>query len=268
MKQLKYIVLILCLVGCREADEYLFSDVGRIQLEDTSALTYSFVYVPSEKIRDTIKIPVNVIGGPQDRLRKLCLSQITEYDVFYVKDEHGNVTDSIRTEVINRAIPGVHYVDFQDTEMEKLLCVEPNEIKTDIPVILLRDTSLKTHEVRLGLKLEISADFQLGESIYLKRTIVISDLLAKPSKWNFLCDLFLGKYSKVRHQFMIDVLKMPVDDTWLSRGWGEILYMRDKCSRALEIFNRDPDKLASGKAPLREDPDNPNSPLIKFPTVY
>lgn len=268
MKRLEYIIFVLCLMGCQEAGEYLFDDVGRIQLKDNSALNYSFVYVPSEKMRDTIKVPVNVIGGPSDKLRKLSLSQITEYEVSYVKDEYGNVTDTIRTEVMNKAIPGVHYVDFKDPEIEGLLCVRPNEVKTDIPVILLRDTSLKTHEVRLGLKLEISADFQLGESALLKQTIVISDLLAKPSKWSAACDLFLGKYSTTRHRFMIDVLKMPIDDVWLSRGWGERLYMRDKCSKALEIFNNDPDKLASGEAPLREDPGNPNSPLVKFPTIY
>ena len=200
MKRLKYVIFILCLVGCQEADEYLFSDVARIQLKDTSALSYSFVYVSSVKNRDTVKVPVNVIGGPQNRLRKIRLSQITEYRVTYVKDALGNVTDTIKTEIMNKAIPGVHYVDFSDAEMTGQTFVKPNAVGMDIPVILLRDTSLKTNEVRLRLKLEVSEDFQLGENIYLNRTIVISDMLIKPSQWRGMKELYLGKYSVPKHR--------------------------------------------------------------------
>ena len=36
--------------------------------------------------------------------------------------------------------------------------------------------------------------------------------------------------------------------------------------KALEVFNNDPDNIASGKAPLRENPNDPNSKVLTFPT--
>ncbi|MBS7197074.1 MAG: DUF4843 domain-containing protein [Bacteroidales bacterium] len=268
MKQVKYIVYILLLgvIGCQEADHYLFNSDARVQLDDTTRLSFSFVYLPSDVIRDTIYVPVKIIGGPQDLNRKVRLSQVTEYSISYEKDLNGYVVDSVVTEIKNKAIPGKHYVAFDDPEMSGLLYAKANEVKSDIPIIVLRDLSLKTQEVRLGIKLEVSDDFLLGESKFLYRTIVLSDQLAKPSAWNALHDWIFGEYSTARHQFMIDVLKMPIDDEWFSRSLAEIFYLRDKCAKALEVFNNDPDNIASGKAPLRENPNDPNSKVLTFPT--
>lgn len=268
MKQLKYIfVFLLGLVGCQEADEFLFNDVARVQMEDNSVLAFSFVYMSSSVTRDTIKVPIRVIGGPSERSRKVRLSQITEYEVVYERDKNGYIVDSVVTEIANKAIPGVHYVAFDDAEMIDLQRVKAGEVKADLSVILLRDTSLKRKEVRLGVKVEISDDFQLGEKDYWSRTVVISDQLVKPSRWDIMFDFWLGSYSVTRHRFMIDVLQMPIDNEWLSGNIGNILYMRDKCAKALDAFNKDPENLASGKAPLREDPENPNSKVLKFPTI-
>jgi hypothetical protein len=34
----------------------------------------------------------------------------------------------------------------------------------------------------------------------------------------------------------------------------------------LNTFNNNPENIASGVAPLREDPNNPSSALVTFPT--
>ena len=75
--------------------------------------------------------------------------------------------DSVVTEKPNKAIPGVHYVPMDDPEMENLLVVRADSVTLEVPVILLRDTSLQREEYRLCLQLVATEDFLLGESEHL-----------------------------------------------------------------------------------------------------
>ena len=82
-----------------------------------------------------------------------------------------------------------------DPEMLPLLVIQPNAVTAEIPVILLRDASLKEDDYRLCLRLKATDDFRLGETGKLSGTIVLSDKLSKPNFWNSSVDrYYLGVY--------------------------------------------------------------------------
>ena len=272
MKKSIYLLCVLlgALTACSQDDDYPYRDVARVQFVGSSVdgpedMIYSFIWLNESSQRDTVYIPLRVLGGPAEYDRKVRISQITEYNIEYKTDNKGYVTDTIKTELPNKAVPGVHFVPFDSPEMESILKVKANEVRDEIPVILLRDKSLKTDKMRLRVQLEVSDDFQLGESTLLSRTIVFSDKLEQPAEWN---KSYLGNYSVPKHELMIRVAESRVDDEWLKKGNKDksfFVFWRGKFVDALEEFNNDPANIKSGKAPMRENPDDVNSPLVTFP---
>ncbi len=273
----KRFMILACLLSsfaCTKEDVYDFKDVGRIQFYSSSVervddFAYSFVWLNQKRSSDTIYLPLSVLGGASNLKRYVNIVQVPEYDVEYKYDNKGYVIDSTIIEVPNQAVPGKHYVPFNQEDLQALLYVDAGCIRDSIPVVLLRDASLKQAGVRLRIRLNASDDFQLGEERFLTRTVIFSDKLEKPGTWDFMTDRSLGNYSIAKHQLMIDVVGERVDDAWIQKGNKDVsffVFWRGKFIEALEKFNSNPENLASGKAPLREDPTNQNSPLVKFPT--
>src|SRR5882757_1060125 len=97
MKKYSGIIFILVAVatGCKKADYLLYHDTARIQMADTSAMSYTFVYEESTITRDTVYIRLNTIGGIKDHDRAVKLEQPQEDDITYVRDPVTNeITDS------------------------------------------------------------------------------------------------------------------------------------------------------------------------------
>ena len=272
MKKTIYLLgmLLATMSACNQDDDYPFRDVARVQFVGNSEqgpedMIYSFIWLNEGSQRDTVYIPLRVLGGPADHDRQLKLSQITEYEIQYKTDNKGYVIDTIKTELPNKAVPGVHFVPFDSPEMQNILKVKANEVSDEVPVILLRDKSLKQDKMRLRVQLEATNDFLLGETTLLSRTIVFSDKLEQPKEWN---ESYLGNYSVPKHELMIRVVGDRVDGQWLEKGNKDksfFVYWRGKFVDELEKFNNDPANIASGKAPLRENPDDVNSPIVTFP---
>lgn len=262
-------IFALFLAGCHEADKLLFDDIARVQMSKNKEIRYDFFYQDRSTVtRDTVYLEIHTIGLLADRPRKIALKQVQEYDVTYEYDDKGNLVDSVVREITNEAVPGVHYVPMEADEMKPLLLVQPGKVNVTIPVILLRDLSLRTEEVRLCLKLVATDDFQLGESDQLSRTIIFSDQLSRPSAWDKrMEDYYFGKYSTRKHEFMYEVAGEKIDNAWFERllnDFGELSYFVDKFTIALAEYNSDPDNLSKGLAPMREDPDDPESDLVVF----
>lgn len=271
MKKIKYFFIpgFIFLMGCQQPEGYLYNDVARIQLKNNNDVAYSFVWESKTTTRDTVYLPLMVIGGPDTRVRDFHVSQITEFNVEYEYDNKGYVIDSTVTEIFNKAIPGIHYVPFDDPGAKELMKVSANQVESSVPVILLRDKSLQSESQRLRIQLEPSTDFQLGEQEKLSATVIFSDKLEKPNSWTAMINLWLGDYSVPKHELMIEVVGGKVDDDWLSKGKANnafFVFWRGKFIDALERFNADPTNIANGTAPLRSDPKNPNSARVDFPT--
>ena len=286
MKKLLYIIIAIVSIGataCQEQESLMFDDFARVQftsgVEDYS---YSFIWCDKSVTSAVVKLPIRIIGGPKDVERTLNVIQVDEYDVTYEYDKKGYLIDSTVTPKENPAVAGLHYVSFDSQEAQQVLKVKAGVVQDSLSVIVKRDPSLATTKVRLRVRIQDSEDFLVGESPYLERTIVISDMLEQPSGWYYknyytysAAYSYLGNYSVPKHELMIRVLQTlqgsdsRVDDEWINKGNADptvFVYWRAKFVEELEAFNNDPANIASGAAPLKEDPTNPSSPLVSFPT--
>ena len=257
-------------IGCQKAEYMLFDDVARVQMDESEEIRSDFFYTNRAIQRDTVYLTVNTSGYPSDKVRKIALEQIPEYEIEYEYDNKGNLVDSIVTEKPNKAVPGVHYVSMDDPEMEPLLVIRPNAVTAEVPIILLRDTSLRRNEYRLCLKLVATPDFSLFVSEHLSGTIVFSDKLSRPSEWDdWLSTYQFGTYSTRKHEFMVEVAGgIRIDDDWINTimaDMAELNFWADKFKESLLEYNSDPENIAQGLAPMRENQEDPNSPLIQFP---
>ncbi len=286
MKKLLYIFIAIVSIGataCQEQEPLMFDDYARIQF--TSAVedySYSFIWSDESVTSAVVKLPVRVIGGPKDVERTLSVIQVDEFDVTYTYDNKGYVIDSTVTPKENPAVAGLHYVPFDTQEAQQVLKIKAGVVQDSLSVILKRDPSLSNTKVRLRVRIQDSEDFLAGESKYLERTIVFSDMLEQPTNWYYknyytytAAYSYLGNYSVPKHELMIRVLQRlqgsdsRVDDEWIDKGNADptvFVYWRAKFIEELEAFNNDPANIASGAAPLKEDPTNPSSALVSFPS--
>lgn len=273
MKRLIYFIAVLLATaaGCKKSEYLKYNDIARVQLADTTTLSATFVYDPVSVVKDTVYIVVSTIGGIADHDRPVKLVQVPEYDYTFVRDPITNqITDTIATERPFKALPGTHYMDLEDKSLASMMVIRANHVSDSIPVVLLRDASLKTNSYRLRLQLVGNKDFGLGETKAREKTVVFSDRLERFFSWrvdNGLAPAFtyFGKYSTRKHQFMMDVLKANIDEVWyqaVAAIQAQTNY-QNVLRAALAAFNSDPANIASGKAPLRET-DSPTSPLVSF----
>jgi hypothetical protein len=256
MKKILYIVMILLsatYVGCKKADQLVYTDQARVQLSDTATLSQTFVYEPVTVSRDTVYIRVNTIGKVENFDRAVQLVQVPD----------GPVEKTAK--------PGIHYVALDDPSLKALMVIKANEVFAMIPVVLLRDTSLKTKTYRLRLQLAGNEEFGLGETTLRTRAIQFSDRLERFFSWRFdttVASAFntFGKYSTRKHQFMIDVLGQQIDEAWYQAAViaGATGHYKNVAKDALNTFNLNPVNIASGAAPMRET-NLPSSPLVTFP---
>lgn len=98
---------------------------------------------------------------------------------------------------------------------------------------------------------------------------MITDKLSKPSFWDSRVEqYYFGTYSSRKHEFMYEVTGEEINDEWYSRidqDYSEKMYYVNKFKDTLAKYNNNPDNIAQGLAPMREDQNDPNSPLIVFP---
>jgi hypothetical protein len=274
MKKIIYLIIIVLAVttGCSEVDYLLFSGMNRVQMNDTTTVNRTFVYYAANVVEDTVYIQVNTIGNLSDQNREVKLVQVPEYNYTYVRDpQTGEVTETIATEKPYKAESGVHYQSFDNAELKKLWVVKANANTAKIPIVLLRDASLKSNSYRLRVELAESDDFGLGETKARGVTILFSDRLERFYSWrvdNYQASAYnsFGKYSTVKHQFMIDVTGEVIDEAWyqLIVAIQANNHYKNLFKEALSNFNNDPANITSGAAPMRETSD-PTSPLIAFP---
>lgn len=162
------------------------------------------------------------------------------------------------------AIAGKHYVPFTDTGLQALWKVEAGKYEAYLPIVLLRDPSLKNQAYQLTFSITDSEDILAGNPKHIDATIVISDLLSQPSNWSNTF-FFLGTYGKVKHQFMIDQSGKKWDAAFINTILNDYdlqAYYVYKFSEALKTLNAE--RMAAGLTELREDP-NSAATAVTFP---
>lgn len=193
----------------------------------------TFMYDSDDITRDTLYIDLHLIGYLTDYDRPVKLMQV-----------------DVENEV--NAVPGVHYVPFDNEEYSSQLVVKANDGTPQIPIIVLRDSAMKRddHVLRLTiLENEYFKPWNAENEIY--KTIVITDKLTRPEAWSAF---FFGKWGPVKHQFLID--NFP-SITWdndlfelLENDYAYGYYLQAEAQERLAEVNAE--REANGEGPLRE----------------
>ncbi|SMO74654.1 DUF4843 domain-containing protein [Solitalea koreensis] len=214
MKKLKYFVVALALISlasCKEDDYYLFNDTARLQfgpdisriyqtsfnLADTLK-PFTFYYENPDVKQDTVFFDIYAIGGVSSKDRSFTLEQV-------------------QVQGVNNAVAGTHYVAFNDPLVSKNYVIKAGQVHSFVPVVVLRDASLKNSNVVLKFNVVADKNFQLGEANNLWRKIDLTDRLSQPAAWNASASqYYFGKYSIVKHRFMIESTSQKWDQEFIS----------------------------------------------------
>lgn len=136
------------------------------------------------------------------------------------------------------AIPGVHYVAFDDPNFTRLCFIPANKNRTQIPIIILRNPSLEEHDVTLTFRLAENEYFKSGYNGLTERTLHITDRLLEPNNWP---QQYFGIYGTVKHQLMIDWTGKEWDESYirslLSGDVGYLSYLKKFFQRKLKEEN-------------------------------
>lgn len=164
-------------------DEKLTTEEVVVYPTVTEAM-YSFIY--EQKEIDTLWYEIETMGHLSSVDRPIKLVQIVTGE--------------------NDAVAGKHYLSFDDEKLsDEYYYIPANESSVLVPIVVFRDASLQDNDVTLQFTFGENNYFKKGYPEFSTRTLVLSDKLAKPDNWeSLLCDYYLGAYSTLKHQLMID----------------------------------------------------------------
>lgn len=195
---LNMIVAIVFLAGCDTDPEVYSWERDGLNFTGSTTTNFSFVYHGSTLEQYSLMVPVATLGFLPDKDRLISIIQIPSDD-----------------EDVENAVAGVHYVAFDDPSLKELYTIKAGQNTIDIPIVLLRNPSLKDKVVTLKIQIDPDGpDFGLGKIERSTITVTITDQLSKPKYWNqlYVTEYGFGAWGKVKHQFMIDVTGFTWDD--------------------------------------------------------
>lgn len=234
MRFLRYFsIVIFCLVfiGCKKAPYQTYSGTTYIQFGPAKASLYSpasafqdslkeqtFAYLDNSKTVDTVFFDIYTMGdvSNQDRPFKLVQEQVVGAE---------------------NAVAGVHFKDLNEPDVAKQFVIRAGEMHSRVPITLLRDPSLREKSVTLRISVVENEYFRKGQENLTWRRLVFTDKLSRPNTWNVG---MLGKYSEVKHRFMISVTGEKWDSeliSYLARDVQAQHYWLGKIKTALLQYN-------------------------------
>ncbi len=199
-----FVVIVAVALGACENDLEVFNAGNGLNFyytnESDTLLHYSFVYGSSTATEDTVWLDIETIGPLSNQDQQITLEQVQ------------TGTDD--------AVAGTHYVAFDSNSLQSYYMAPANKSKVSVPVILLRDASLKQSSVNLLIRIKYDDYFKLGDPDRRSVQIVFTDKLSKPGNWAIYCNYFFGTYGPVKHQWLIDQTSNKWDDEYLYNVLG------------------------------------------------
>lgn len=241
-------ILLLCAACEKNLDRYE-SEQDRLNFIITdrdettpSTLRKSFIYDPVDMIRDTVFVPVNSMGF------------IRDYDRYFKVEQVLENPDSVYN-----AEPGVHYVSFDDPGVSCMMYIPAGKMEAYVPVIALRDSTMKDTITVLHLRIIPCEDFLPGDPDRIDQTVELADQLVKPTRgW----ETFFGVYGFEKHRFLIEHFDMKFDDETMEIFMADIQYGRYINSRAKNLLaEENAEREARGEGPLTER----DGTIVTFP---
>lgn len=230
--KLKYIwmlaAVVFLLAGCEEKVTLLYENEPALyffkgtdytnNFKQGDSLIYSFYTKELGRVRDTVYLNIRTMGLPAEAPRAVSLVQANT----------GNRTD---------AIAGIHYVAFDDPEVKDLMVIPANAVMADIPVILLRDKSMKSFEFRLNLEIRENDYFKVGLDTQKSFLIRLSDMAAPPDNWKSWSYTF-GEWGPVKMRFIMDYVGVTDFEKYAEYTSAELTYLQMKAIQKLEEYNQ------------------------------
>ncbi len=209
--------------------------------------TYSFVYSGENVVRDTIWVDVETMGFTSDKDRPVELQQLDT--------------------TANMAVAGRHYVAFDDPSLADYYKIPAGQARASLPIVLLRDESLKDTSVVLKFGFKETDYFKHGYPVFQARSITFTDRLAEPANWNkayhpypnypsisISFSNYFGAYGVVKHQFLINKTGNAWDDDYIDElmtgDSNYLYYMMQKMQKLLAEENAS--RAERGLEPLTE----------------
>lgn len=211
--------------------------------------SFSFIY-KGDVTQDTVWVEIESMGKLSEQDRPIELEQM----------------DTTAT----MAVPGKHYVAFNDPSMARYYVMPAGKARTKLPIVILRDASLKKETVVLKYRIKPNAYFESGYDVFQTRSLAITDRLSEPSYWKKAFDLgyysyslyeLVGEWGPVKHQFMIDVTGKAWDDEFIeSFMTGENAYLNYIYGKlTTELAKTNAEREAKGLPDLCEEDGTPVS---------
>lgn len=195
-KEIVHMILfaaMLSFAGCKEDVPTVFAEQDGIYFSATSdSVSYTFAKYPG-RTKDTLKLPVTVLGMPSGTDRTITVEKGTASDV--------NATE------------GVHYKLLGPYKMPA------NSVTTVVPVVIFRTPEMDSLTITFVLQLKANESFQSGISSKTSLKVKVG-YLQKPSTWGEFAgtqwagySANFGTWTKTKYKVILDALYDPVSDT-------------------------------------------------------
>lgn len=241
-KSVKYLVgigmVVWCLCSCQQQDAEMYVDDPRLFFArgnggygQQDSILHSFFMIPEEEGRDTVFVELKTMGFPVDKIRPVKIIQTNNNEA-------------------NAAIPGTHYIAFDDPEIVDQFAIAPGEVSAKIPIIFLRDKSLETTKVRLVIAISANDYFNPGideNRNFMVQTTAMAD---KPANWD---SSIFGDWGSKKMWFIVNYVGFTDFDEVISDSAYKD-YLKLKVRIKLVEYNQ------SHAEPLCGNPDKHHAP--------
>lgn len=256
-------ILILCIAawffaGCDDSSEMYSYPINKIgfllEAGESKVMTKTFIYDQPEVERDTVYVRMRTMGFVSDADRQ-------------VRIEQAEVTEEEASSALN-AVPGVHYVPFDDPEQIAMTVVKAGQVEADIPIILLRDPSLETEQFALKIRIVGNEEFQPFNQELSERIILFSDQPLQPAAWDDIFAQWYGTWGPVKYRFMLDNTTPLWDDEFIEGLMNDYTSLMFWQARLVELLNAENARREeAGEGALREEPapGEAEGKLVSFP---
>ena len=190
------LMAITAFVSCKEDVPTMYNQPDGIYFNSNAdSAFYTFAKYPNRMV-DTIKLPVSVLGNAASTDREITLDKVTDAE--------------------NNAVEGVHY---------KLLApykMPANSYTTLLPIVIYRTPDMDSVLIKMAFKLSPNAAFTSG--ITTKTTLKVNvGYLQKPPTWGEIggtqwagYSTNFGTWTKTKYKLVLTALYDPVTDTTVS----------------------------------------------------
>ena len=173
---IRILILSLCVAFCCMSCEESLPGYGsnwrgvQFVLNESSlnpnVYSYSFVGKDENLMSDTVWFTVRPQGMLPEKSSRIKLEQYVGQEWVYIYGNDGLVTDSVLRVIPRQAEAGVHYISFDDERMAEHLVLEPGQLEARIPVVVLRDESLRDTTYTLFFRIADSEDLMAGDEAH------------------------------------------------------------------------------------------------------